>query len=205
MFQPRQTIDRLHHAHTRLLHRLEGLTDDVARHPSPLPDWTVGHVLSHLARNADSVVRRFEGAARGEVVDQYPGGAAEREAEIEAGAHASASELVADVRASGHAVEQVAASLPDDAWERLSRSVSGNLVPIKSVLVDRIREVEVHHVDLGLGYQPSDWPADFVQDVLAIELPKLPGRTDQTGLLAWLTGRGPAPTLEPWLEVQARD
>jgi maleylpyruvate isomerase len=205
MFESKQTIERLHQAQARLLARLECLTDDDTRQPSQLPDWTVGHVLSHLARNADSVVRRLEGAARGEIVDQYPGGPAGREAEIQAGAHTGAAELVADVHASGLAVEQVAAGLPDDAWERLSRSVSGDLVAIKSVLVDRIREVEVHHVDLGLGYQPSDWPAEFVREVLAIELPKLPGRADHAGLLAWLTGRGPVPALSPWLAVQTRD
>ncbi len=44
------------------------------RGPSLLPEWSDGHVLTHLARNADSVVRRMEGAARGELVDQYPGG-----------------------------------------------------------------------------------------------------------------------------------
>ena len=33
---------------------------DVAA-PSRLPDWTVGHVLTHLARNADSIVRVLAG------------------------------------------------------------------------------------------------------------------------------------------------
>jgi maleylpyruvate isomerase len=33
--------------------------------PSRLPDWTVGHVLTHLARNADSMVRVLAAAERG--------------------------------------------------------------------------------------------------------------------------------------------
>ena len=35
---------------------IEGLTDDQAREPSLLPGWSRGHVLTHLARNADAMV-----------------------------------------------------------------------------------------------------------------------------------------------------
>ncbi|HST85622.1 MAG TPA: maleylpyruvate isomerase N-terminal domain-containing protein [Kineosporiaceae bacterium] len=198
MFDPEQSTQRLHQAHQRLFERLEGLTDDAVRRPSLLPGWTVGHVLAHLARNADSVVRRLAGAARNEVVDQYPGGVAGRAAEIDAGAGRPAAELVADVRQSALAAEQVAATLPAAAWERLTRAVEGNLAPASAVLLSRIREVEVHHVDLALGYTPKDWPADFIQDTLARELPKLPNRADSAELLGWLIGRGPAPELPPW-------
>jgi maleylpyruvate isomerase len=198
MFEPAHTIDRLTASHLRLLERLDGLTDDAVRGPSLLPDWSVGHVLSHLARNADSVVRRLEGCARDEIVDQYPGGLAGRAAEIEAGAHASADGLVDDLRTTAQAVEQVAAKMPADAWERLSRAVKGQLAPARQVLVSRIREVEIHHVDLGLGYRPSDWPADFVQETLITELAKLPDRADSAVLLGWLTDRGPAPALSSW-------
>src|SRR3954453_4137041 len=80
-----------------LLAALSGLTDEQARQPCLLPGWSVAHLLTHIARNADSVVRRFEGAIRGEVLDQYVGGPTGREAEIEAGVQRSAVELVADV------------------------------------------------------------------------------------------------------------
>jgi len=47
-------------SHARL-HRTAAQADDATmRRPSRLPSWTVGHVLTHLARNADSVVRRLE-------------------------------------------------------------------------------------------------------------------------------------------------
>ena len=198
MFSPKQTIDRLHLAHERLFGGLERLTDPIVSQPSLLPDWTVGHVLSHLARNADSVVRRLEGALHDEVVDQYPGGPASREADIQAGATRPAEVLVADIRASGLAAEHAATALPFEAWGRLSRSSSGRLRPASDVLTSRIREVEVHHVDLGLGYRVADWPADFRAELLATELPKLLDRADQSELLAWLIGRAPAPSLPAW-------
>ena len=83
-----------------LLERLEGLDDTTARRPSRLPAWTVGHVLTHIARNGDSLAWRLEGSARGEVVDQYPGGAPARAEAIEAGAGRPAAELLADIAAS---------------------------------------------------------------------------------------------------------
>ena len=75
--QPRVPEDDIRHvdeAQDRFEEAIEPLSDvDVAR-PSRLAGWTVGHVLTHVARNADSHVRRAEAAARGEVVEQYPGG-----------------------------------------------------------------------------------------------------------------------------------
>jgi len=201
MFDPERCLARLHTSHQRLLDALTGpvaLTDEMLRRPSRLPDWSVGHVLTHIARNADSVVRHLEGAARDEVVDQYPGGKPARAAEIEAGAGRGAAEQIADVRTSAAAVERVASTLPAVAWGRLTRSVSGELQPMSVVLVGRIREVEIHHVDLGLGYGPGDWPTEFVEETLAVELPRLTERVAPEALLAWLTGRGPAPTPPVW-------
>src|SRR5207244_2569694 len=97
------------------------------------------------------------GAARGEVVEQYPGGFAGRAREIDDGAHRPAPELVADVRASNKALETVCTSLPPQAWGGLTRDVSGVERPAAALVRRRWREVEVHHVDLALGYGPSDW------------------------------------------------
>ena len=71
-------------AHQRLLATADALTDEQVAAPSLLPGWTVGHVLAHLARNADSHARVLAAADAGEVVDQYEGGPAARAAEIDA-------------------------------------------------------------------------------------------------------------------------
>ena len=73
-------------AHGALAASIDGLDDETARRPSLLPGWTVGHVLAHLARNADGMRGMLDGGGRGEVAAQYPGGAAQREADIAAGA-----------------------------------------------------------------------------------------------------------------------
>jgi maleylpyruvate isomerase len=198
MTRPTEYIDGCRASHTKLEQHLAGLTDDVARQPSLLPDWSVGHVLSHLARNADSVVRRLQGAIRGEIVDQYVGGREGRANEIEGGAARSAAELLEDVRASNAAVDALLASAPDDIWDRPTRPVGGDEQPAHRVVFSRWREVEVHMVDLGLGYAPDRWPAGLVAEWLPPMLTGLAHRTDDNALLAWTLGRAPAPDLAPW-------
>ena len=191
-------IDGCAAAHARLHATVAGLADDTVRRPSRLPGWTVGHVLTHLARNADSVVRRLDGAARGEVVDQYPGGAEGRTQEIDVGAGRSRDELVADVLAADAAVETTIATLAEEAWSNGTRSLGGEVVPASDVVFSRWREVEVHHVDLGLGYEPADWPAGLVTRWLPRAVAGLAQRSDDHELLAWILDRGPAPELRPW-------
>jgi maleylpyruvate isomerase len=175
---------------------LAGLDDASARAPSLLPGWSIGHVLTHVARNADSVVWRLEGAACGELRDQYPGGLEQRGADIEAGASRPAAELVADVRASSAAVERVVRDLPDAAWGAPSRTARGVVEPSRDAVLSRWREVVVHHGDLGL--RPVPIPPSLVAAWLPRELSRLPDRTDPGALLAWVIGRGDPPRLVPW-------
>jgi len=99
-------------AHAALAATIASLTDELARQPSRLPGWSVGHVLTHLARNADSVVRRLAGAVDGQVLDQYAGGAQGRAHDIEEGAGRPAADLVADVLRSNREVEAVLPGFP---------------------------------------------------------------------------------------------
>src|SRR5437660_10733430 len=94
-------------AHQRVIAAAAELGDEAARRPSLLPGWSVGHVLTHLARNADGHVRRLEGALIGKEVARYPGGKDQRDGEIEAGASRAASELAADVLTSAARLEEV--------------------------------------------------------------------------------------------------
>lgn len=185
-------------AHSALLGDIGDLTDDQARRDSLLPGWTVGHVLTHLARNADSVVRRLEGAARAEVLDQYEGGLEGRRAAIDEGAGRPARALVADVAGSAAAAERAMATLPDAAWDRPSRTSRGVLEDSRSVVFSRWREVAVHHGDLGLRPEGVVLPRRLVDEWLPRELGALADRTDPAALLAWILGRGPAPELASW-------
>ena len=139
------------------------LDDDAVRGPSLLEGWTRGHVLTHLARNADSVVRALAGAARGEVVDRYPGPPGSRDREIEEGAGRSAAELVADVVDTSVALDEALSSMPDAAWAGFWQGQGGSRKPVAPLPAVRWREVEMHLADLDLpGFGVADWSAAFV-------------------------------------------
>jgi maleylpyruvate isomerase len=191
-------------AQATLVDRVAGLDDATARAPSRLPAWTVGHVLTHIARNGDSIARRLEGVARGEVVDQYPGGPEGRAAEIEAGAGRPAAALIDDLAATHERIDSAVAAVAargEEAWSGLSRDTGGRLRPARDLPLRRWNEVEIHHVDLGLGYEPADWPAEFVERILPVMLagvgPRLPGleEVDERTIVAWACGRAAPPGL----------
>ena len=173
--------------------------------PSALPGWSVGHLLTHLARNADSHLRRVAAARRGEVIDQYEGGAAGRSAEIEAGATRRADALIADVRASAEAVDEAFGGVAPDAWPARSRDNGGLGRCLFELPARRWQEVEVHLVDLDLGVTHRDWPDAFVQHWLARTRERMwktltPEARDATFAdpaeeLAWLYGRLRRPDL----------
>jgi maleylpyruvate isomerase len=191
-------------AHRSLRVTLGRLDDETARRPSLLPDWTVGHVLTHLARNADSHVRILEGALAGEHLEQYPGGVEQRAADIDKGAHRPAYELVDDVVATFARLEETWDRMTPEAWDGYG-TARGEKWPCTDLPFYRWREVEIHHADLGMAYGVADWPEAYLAEELPIALAGLPARIPDPAararLLAWLLGRGDQPALdglEPW-------
>jgi len=149
-----------------LLRSAEGVSDQQARQPSLLPGWSRGHLLTHVARNADSLRNLLVWARTGVETPQYrhPD---ERAEGIAAGAGRSAAELLADLAASAAALDAEAARLPDTAWAAQVRKMNGDGHPAWYILWRRLTEVEFHHVDLGVGYAAADWPAPFATYGLA--------------------------------------
>lgn len=154
--------------------------------------------MTHLARNAEATVRRVEAVARGELIDQYLGGAPGRASQIEAGAGRPAHELITDVVAWSTRLDGAFEALPDDCWGRPVRSVNGGEHPVLELPFRRWREVEVHLVDLGIGFGPADWSQPLVDRVLPRVIAGLADRADHRSLLAWTMGRGSPPILDPW-------
>ncbi len=209
-------VDDLAHvagAESRLLDAVRNLGDADMVAPSRLDGWTVAHLLTHLARNADSHRRRTAAAVAGVMVDQYPGGMAERAAEIEAGAGRTAAEVVTDLATASTAMLEAWRDVPGHAWSGVTRDASGAERPLSELPGRRWLEVEVHLVDLGTGPDHHDWPDAFVavrldelRPGVAARLPvgaTLPpaGTLDERDELAWLYGRlarPDLPVLGPW-------
>jgi maleylpyruvate isomerase len=199
-------VEGLAASHQLLLERLGNLTDDMVARPSLLPEWTVGHVLAHIAHQGDSISRLFRAAELGEMVDQYEGGFAARVAAIERDASLSADEHVTGVRRSIYALEGAIASARE-GWYGSARMVSGIEVPVTDLPLRRWREVEVHMGDLGLAelqcVGPDSWSLDYVRHDLSVmtmqwksrgsmgltDLPSQIRTQSPTARLGWLMGR----------------
>jgi maleylpyruvate isomerase len=187
-----QVIEGCTASHRAMLDTVDGLDEPGVRAPSRLQGWTVGHVLTHLARNAESHTRMLGAALRGEEVEQYAGGRRERADAIEEGADRPASELRSDVVRSTAELEAAWAAMTPEGWagHGLTR---GRPWPCATLPYFRWREVEIHRVDLGLGYEFTDWPDEYVRRELPFLLATVPDRLadgdERRRLLAWLTGR----------------
>ncbi|WP_030181509.1 maleylpyruvate isomerase family mycothiol-dependent enzyme [Streptomyces sp. NRRL S-813] len=170
----------------RLLDAVAKLDNAAVTDQSRLPGWTRGHVLAHLARNADALVNVLEGRP------MYASAEA-RDADIERDAPRSLDAQVSDVRTSAARFQEVG-SVPAD-WSRTVELRNGVTDSASRVPFRRWAEVELHHVDLGIGYELEDVPAEFVEreiDFLAQRFsghPDVPPTRLTDGTRAWSTGR----------------
>ena len=148
--------------HTARLIATARSVDDVAA-DSLCVGWTRGHVLTHVARNAEAVGRLAQWAVTGEPQPMYPGGTQARDADIAAGAGRPRSEQVDDLVSTA---ESLAPRL-----EALSGPLAADRVEMRGGLeVDaltlpflRLRELVFHHVDLDAGFTFEDVEDDLLR------------------------------------------
>jgi maleylpyruvate isomerase len=189
-------------ATTRYLGALSDLTDDDMRAPSLLPGWTRGHVVAHLARNADALCNLLHWAESGEVHYMYES-REKRDADIEAGAGRSAHDLRVDSSASAGRFLQAINELDvrhEDA--QVSRAADGPTFPARDIATMRLTEVAIHHADLDIGYSAADWSPVLCELILAMVLddrakgPAIVLKATDTGHV-WKFGvQGQGPTIE---------
>jgi maleylpyruvate isomerase len=220
---PRGAFELLPVATQRLVRTVDGLDDGALAEPSGLPDWTRAHVVAHLALNAEGMAGVLEGRIQGEPTTMYASDQA-RSDDIEELANARRTELRNRFMAGTTLMAQAVERLPDEYWtETFERTPGGRVIRYAAIPGMRLREVEIHHVDLAAGFEPSGWsdafsahligamikrnPSEASFRVLATDLATTwvvgddPGESGTTvsgpaGDLAWwLTGRPPADSL----------
>ena len=165
--EPTETLARVVEATAHLLATAEQFDDAAVREPSLLPGWTRGHVLTHVARNADAVIRLLTWAATGVETPMYASPEA-RESEIEEGADREAAQLVTDVRESSERFAVQAARISPEQWRTEITGRRGG--PQKAIWLPwwRLEEILIHHVDLGVHFSPAHWPQYFTEPELAM-------------------------------------
>ncbi|MEU2114185.1 maleylpyruvate isomerase family mycothiol-dependent enzyme [Streptomyces sp. NPDC016459] len=205
MIDHERDLAHLRAATERLLDAAASLDNAATAAPSRLPGWTRGHVLAHVARNADALVNVLQGRP------MYPD-AATRDADIERDSGRPPAVHLADLRETAARFDVVGAEPAD--WSRTVELRNGVTDSASRIPFRRWVEVDLHHVDLGVGYELEDLPEEFITREIAFLADRFTGlesvpatvlRSDDGG--TWTTGgptggvtvTGPAPDLLGWL------
>jgi len=200
-----------------LLATVERLDDAALRGPSALPGWSRAHVLVHLTNLASAMARQADHALRGELVDVYDGGRPARDAGIGEGVREPDARIRAALASAVTALEARWALVAPADWDRPVRYRNGTL---DGTLHCWWREIEIHLVDLDIGYRTDQWPVALaehlteflgwrVPDGVSLRLvptdrgrPRTHGVGEPvevtgplTDLAAWLAGRGVSPAI----------
>jgi maleylpyruvate isomerase len=220
---PQSAFELLFEATQRLVRTVDGLDDEALDGPSGLPEWTRGHVVAHLALNAEGLAGVLEGLTAGQPTIMYPS-EERRNNDIGVLARADRSDLRDRFMAGTTYLAEAVDRFPDEHWpESFERTPGGRVMRYAAIPGMRLREVEIHHVDLDAGFDPTGWsdafgahlvsamvkraPSDESFRVLATDLARTwvigddPGETGTTvsgpvgDLGWWLTGRPPAGSL----------
>ncbi|MGW7573674.1 maleylpyruvate isomerase family mycothiol-dependent enzyme [Streptomyces sp. NPDC054765] len=188
----------------RLLVSVSKLDDAAIGEPSLLAGWTRGHVLAHLARNADALGNLLTWA-RTEVRTPMYAGPEARAADIERDADRPLAAHLEDLRETAARLDTAMDALPE-ARRAYEVEMRNNVVERADRLpLRRLAELELHHVDLGVGHTLDQLSPAFVDSELAFlatikfaghpDLPALELRADDGR--RWRTGRlGPGPGTE---------
>jgi len=172
----------------RLLSEVGKWDNAALAEPSRLPGWSRGHVLAHLSRNADAI----ENVLRG--LPMYASSET-RDADIATGAARPLAEQLADFRESADRFQAVAGEPAD--WSRTVTLRNGVTDSASRVPFRRLIELELHHVDLDVGYELEDLPEGFTEREIAFLTDRFTGHpdvpattlTDERGR-TWTTGGG---------------
>jgi maleylpyruvate isomerase len=144
---------------------VQGLSDAELGAPSALPEWSRAHVVAHLSRNAEALVRLVHWAATGEVTPMYPN-LESRAADIEATAQQPPAVLRAEVTATAALLEQRLSALDEAGWAGRVRSALGRELTAAGLPWMRIREVWLHAIDLDAGIGTAVFPPDLLVELL---------------------------------------
>jgi maleylpyruvate isomerase len=148
-----------------LIGAVDCLSDAELLGPSALPDWSRAHVVAHLSRNAEALLRLVYWAETGEVTPMYPNLQA-RTADIEATAKEPPEVLRRELAGTAALLEQRIDALDATGLAATVRSALGRAMPAAEIPWMRVREVWLHAVDLDAGISTVQFPRALLMELL---------------------------------------
>ena len=151
---------------TRLLATVESMRGRDLTRDSTLPGWSLAHLLTHLARNADALGNLLVWARTGIETPMYQS-PAQRTSDINLGATRPGAVVIEDVVDSAERLRANSEMLTAQDWDNEVRTAQGRTVSAAVVPWLRLREVVIHHIDLGARIDdiPPQLAAALLNDV----------------------------------------
>jgi uncharacterized protein (TIGR03083 family) len=169
----RETIEAIDVRSRSIAHALRALSTDDLHQGSELPEWSRLNIVCHLRFGAEALIRMTRSALQDLPVAYYPEGRdQQRPLTLVPQPGESPQEVVESfAHLSGELAEQWS-SLPATAWDRDVAEPPENpdlgRLPLPTLPILRLTEVEVHGGDLGLNL--TGWSTTFVHTILPMRL-----------------------------------
>ena len=163
---PSGLIDMVRRSTARLTDTLHALHPSDVGAPSRLPGWSRGHVLTHLANNAEGLTRLILGSQSGRSLPMYAS-VEGRNADIAAGATRPGGVIVAHADLANSTLAAAITSVSDWEASTVFATVTGPTErPMTDVLRMRLREVVIHHVDVAASHRFDDEDPDVIRELV---------------------------------------
>jgi maleylpyruvate isomerase len=149
-------------ASARLLRTVDRFEADDWAGASALPGWSRAHVVAHLALNGEGITRVLRALVAGDHPAAMYDSDKARDADIGDLAAGDPDEIRTRLMGASTLLEDAVAAVPDDRWTTVvERTPGGRTLRADSLPGMRLRELEIHHVDLDAGYTTRDWTEGF--------------------------------------------
>lgn len=154
------------------------LSDDAWFEPTALPGWLRSHVATHLNLQARAITAALRAIATGRT-PTWPG--ADTPTALKAGARRDAIALQEELDRSAADLMRVIDAIPPESWQAEYHSGSA-VITVWRLLVCRLNEVVLHHVDLAIGFNLADLDPRVATTLLSWNLPRVEPRFTQVRL-----------------------
>ena len=197
----------------RLLGDTITLSDDDWHDVTGLPGWSRAHVATHLAYQGEALTDMALEIERTHKQITWRG--TQTDEDLNAGALRGALELQEHLDRSSAGLMRAFEQMDDRAWTTTVRTSQG-AIPASALMLDRLNEVVIHHIDLDLGFDFADIEPNLLRILLQWNLfraaprfsqfkltvttdegfsavlgrgTKVTLRGSEANLVGWLTGR----------------
>ena len=190
---------RIIEATQRLLGATISISDDDWQKPTLLPGWTRAHIATHLAYNADSLSQLIDQILSGIENPCYQLASPD---DLESGSERKALDLQISLDTATNTLSKNSTRLRPAHWGTSVTISNNRMVEASDLPLVHLFELEIHHVDLILGYQIDDiandiayWLLLWATHQLAIDHPELEVRLNPDNHPEIILGEAPCESL----------